>query len=77
VDHNAGTIGASYIGDLTKDGKAAKDTRTPAQRAAMLWLSRELKKRHRGVRKVSGHNQYAAKACPSFDVRKDMLGAPA
>lgn len=51
-----------------------KDTRTPAQRASMLWLTQQLITRHRGIKRVTGHNLYAAKACPSFDVRKDELG---
>jgi N-acetylmuramoyl-L-alanine amidase len=72
-DHNVGTIGAVYIGGLDKKGKKPKDTRTPAQREAMLWLTRELAKTY-GLAKISGHNQYAQKACPSFDVRTDQLG---
>ncbi|HEV7344139.1 MAG TPA: N-acetylmuramoyl-L-alanine amidase [Devosia sp.] len=71
---NTGTIGISYVGGVTADGKAAKDTRTRAQRASLLWLVRELRSRHRGIAAVTGHNQYAAKACPSFDVRLDQLG---
>jgi hypothetical protein len=47
--------------------------RTPAQRASMLWLAQQLIAKFPGIRKVSGHNQYAAKACPSFDVRRDEL----
>lgn len=76
ADHgkNRGTIGCSYIGGVAADGKTPKDTRTPAQRASMLWLTKQLAARHRGVKRVTGHNQYAAKACPSFDVRKDDLG---
>lgn len=73
--HNTGTIGISYVGGLSADGKAAKDTRTAAQRASLLWLNQALADKHHGIRKISGHNQYAAKACPSFDVRKDKLGA--
>lgn len=70
---NRGTIGACYIGGVAADGKTPKDTRTQAQRASMLWLTRELARRH-PIKRVTGHNQYAVKACPSFDVRKDELG---
>jgi len=73
-NHNTGTIGCSYVGGLSADAKTAKDTRTPAQRTSMLWLTQQLIAKHRGVKRVSGHNQYPAKACPSFDVRKDELG---
>jgi N-acetylmuramoyl-L-alanine amidase len=72
--HNTGTIGCSYVGGVSADGKSAKDTRTAAQRASMLWLTQQLRRKFAGIVKVSGHNQYAAKACPSFDVRKDALG---
>ena len=74
---NTGTIGICYVGGVTADGKTAKDTRTDAQRASLLWLVRELRRKHRGINAVTGHNQYAAKACPSFDVRKDPLSAVA
>lgn len=73
-NHNTGTIGISYIGGLTSDAKSAKDTRTPAQKSSLLWLNQQLAKKF-PVRKITGHNQYANKACPSFDVRKDPIGA--
>lgn len=73
--HNTGTLGICYVGGVASDGKTAKDTRTPAQKAALLDLARGLISKYPDISKVTGHNQYAAKACPSFDVRKDPLGA--
>lgn len=70
---NENTIGACYIGGLSRNGKSAKDTRTAAQRASMLWLTKKLAETY-GLARISGHNQYASKACPSFDVRNDELG---
>ena len=72
--HNTGTLGVVYVGGVAADGKTPKDTRTPAQRAALLDLVRALITKYPSVKKVTGHNQYAAKACPSFDVRRDELG---
>lgn len=72
--HNTGTLGIVYVGGVAADGKTAKDTRTPAQKAALLDLTKALIAKYQTVKKVTGHNQYAAKACPSFDVRKDELG---
>lgn len=73
--HNKRTLGVVYVGGVAADGKTPRDTRTPAQKEALLTLCRALIARYPTIRKVTGHNQYAAKACPSFDVRKDPLGA--
>ncbi len=68
TNHNTGTIGVCYVGGCAADGKTPKDTRTPQQKAALVELVRSLKTVF-GINKVSGHREYAAKACPSFDVQ--------
>ena len=65
--HNTGTIGICYVGGVARDGKTPKDTRTPKQKAALVVLMRELVEKYPTIKKISGHNQYAAKACPSFN----------
>ena len=67
--HNANSIGVCYIGGVAADGKTPRDTRTLEQKVALIDLVRSLKLVF-GVSKVSGHNEYANKACPSFDVQK-------
>lgn len=71
--HNTGTLGVVYVGGVAKDGKTPKDTRTPAQKAALTATVKALVAKYPTIKKITGHNQYAAKACPSFDVRKDPL----
>ncbi len=69
--HNADSIGICYIGGLGADGKSPRDTRTKAQRAAMLAIVRTLLSTYRlPLSAVHGHNEYAPKACPCFDVRQ-------
>ena len=69
--HNANSIGVCYIGGCAADGKTPKDTRTPQQREALRKLVSDLQKRFPGAA-LHGHRDYAAKACPSFDVHKDL-----
>ena len=64
---NERTIGLFYVGGLAKDGKTPKDTRTAAQRAGLVADLHDLTQRFPTIKKISGHRDYAAKACPSFD----------
>lgn len=71
---NVGTIGVSYVGGVEAKMLNAKDTRTPAQKKALLELVKQLADLYPTMKLISGHNQYAAKACPSFNVPTDPLG---
>ena len=55
-----------YSGGLTKDGKKAKDTRTKEQLLAMTNYVKQVVAAYPNIL-IAGHNQFAAKACPSFD----------
>lgn len=56
-----------YSGGCTKDGKKAKDTRTSEQKLAMANYVKQVVNAYPNIL-IAGHNQFAAKACPSFDV---------
>ena len=58
-----------YAGGMTKDMSKPKDTRTQAQIKAMEAYVKDFHRRFPTVR-IIGHNEIAAKACPSFDVQK-------
>jgi N-acetylmuramoyl-L-alanine amidase len=67
--HNADSVHVCYVGGLDLNRKP-KDTRTPEQKAAMYRLTESLVAQFPGAT-VHGHREFAAKACPSFDVQKD------
>jgi N-acetylmuramoyl-L-alanine amidase len=56
-----------YVGGVEKAGKRAKDTRTNEQKLAMSNYVKQVVNAYPNIL-IAGHNQFAAKACPSFDV---------
>lgn len=68
--HNTISIGICYIGGCASDGKTPKDTRTPAQKAALIKLLKDLKRKYPKAT-IHGHREFANKACPSFDAKTE------
>lgn len=69
---NINSIGICYIGGCARDGKTPKDTRTDAQKLALLNLLLDLKKLYPhsvilGHRDLDEHG----KLCPSFDAKNE------
>lgn len=71
VGHNKHSIGVCYVGGLDQNGKPS-DTRTPAQRRAMLTLLKELTQKYHC--EIHGHNEYSSKACPCFNAYEEYKG---
>lgn len=82
--HNTRSIGICYIGGLDArdtDGRMIKDTRTPAQKAALIRLIKQLKAEYPTIKRVIGHRDTSPdlngngiidpyefiKGCPCFD----------
>jgi len=66
---NTGTIGVCLVGGHgSNENDTFADNFTLEQDAALRELLAKLKKDYPTISKVSGHNQYAAKACPGFKV---------
>ena len=78
VGYNANSIGIVYVGGLENiPGKKvcdlpAKDTRTDAQKLALLDLLVKLRKLYPNA-KIAGHRNYdkKGKRCPSFDAKTE------
>lgn len=70
-NHNAHSIGVVYIGGCPKgDTHKNKDTRTDAQKAAMLDLLKRLRKLY-PTAKILGHKDVNATGCPSFNAKDE------
>lgn len=67
LGHNVDSIGVCYVGGMDASGLHPKDTRTPRQREALRSLVGRLQLRYPGAG-VHGHREFAAKACPCFDI---------
>lgn len=73
--HNSHSIGVCYVGGLEDipnipiSQLPAKDTRTPAQKKALVKLVKELMAKYNlTAEQIHGHYQYDNKACPSFKI---------
>jgi N-acetyl-anhydromuramyl-L-alanine amidase AmpD len=81
--YNKNSIGVCYIGGLSKN-KAPKDTRTPAQKAALEQLLIDLKDKYPNA-EIRGHRDFSkdlngngviepfefSKACPSYNAYQE------
>lgn len=65
--HNSDSIGIVYVGGCDKNMKP-KDTLTTEQETAMVNLIKALREEY-GELSLHGHNEFANKACPSFNVK--------
>lgn len=70
TNHNSVSIGVCYIGGRAAVGTAPKDTRTEAQKKALVDLLKELRKLYPEAT-IHGHREFAAKACPCFDAKRE------
>lgn len=68
---NAHSIGICYVGGIDSETLRPCDTRTQAQRDSMRQLVKSLQLKYPGAT-VHGHREFAAKACPCFDVATQL-----
>lgn len=72
---NATTLGFALVGGrgCVANGKF-EDNYTPEQEAALRKLIGEYKEKYPGILKITGHNDFASKACPGFNVEEWFNG---
>ena len=67
---NEASIGIAYIGGIDGSKAVACDTRTFAQRRALVSLIVDICSRY-DITSIAGHNKYANKDCPCFDAAQE------
>ena len=67
--HNWDSIGIAYAGGMSKDMTEPKDTRSDAQKDALVDLICQLHDCYGGT--VYGHRDFSEKACPCFDAKTE------
>lgn len=78
--HNANSIGISLFGGHgSSNDDAFEDNFTPEQDAALRDLISQIRGRY-NIKKITGHHEYANKACPGFRVtpwlNRELAPAP-
>ncbi len=73
--HNTCSIGVCYVGGCPARSvenwkNIGIDTRTDEQKAALIKLLKELKKKYPGAT-IHGHNEFANKPCPGFNAKEE------
>ena len=68
--HNAHSIGVCYIGGKEAGTFRAKDTRTPAQKEALIRLLMKLVCKYPDA-EIVGHRDLANRKCPCFDAKNE------
>lgn len=66
-NHNANSIGICLVGGVDRQGNTAKNF-TPHQWISLEHIVRKLQLKY-PLAIIHGHNEFAAKDCPSFDVQ--------
>lgn len=66
---NNRAVSVCYVGGVDNNNKPC-DTRTEAQKKTLVTLLRTLKAKYPNAQ-IVGHRNYAPKACPSFDAKKE------
>ena len=67
---NRNSIGICYCGGVEADGKTPKDTRNTEQKEALIAVLRTLKAMFPNA-VIHSHNDFANKACPSFNATEE------
>ena len=67
---NKNSIGIAYVGGIDKVNFKPKDTRTEEQKEALVDMLEFFKIAHPEA-VIYGHRDFASKACPSFDAKKE------
>ena len=70
--HNKDSIGICYIGGVDKNTLQPKDTRTKAQKEALIKLLKELRELYPDA-VIQGHRDFVGvkKACPCFNAKDE------
>ena len=68
--HNTGTIGVCLAGGKgSNENDKFSDNFTEQQGWALKGFLADMQEKYPSIEKISGHNEYAAKACPGFQVQ--------